>query len=128
MNRFESKAAAVAELTAALTRLDVIEPAELRGPVGLVLRAAVEVCTRRPGPSTLGLPIRHALDIAAALGAATPAIPTTESVYFAVDGGAAVLRCAQHAGWRPMVMADSLPQVVEQVEEHLRDAHRAARR
>lgn len=69
VDRFESKAAAVAELTAALTRLDVIEPGGLREPVGLVLRSAIELCARRPGVSTLGLPIRYALDIACVLNA-----------------------------------------------------------
>ena len=60
--------AASARLSLALTRLDVVQPPELREPVADILRAGVELCAI--SPSLLGRPIEHALRLATAINAA----------------------------------------------------------
>ncbi|MFD8496323.1 hypothetical protein [Amycolatopsis sp. NPDC059657] len=53
-------------LSGALTNLGVIQPPDLRGPVGDILRAGIEMCvTSRP--SLLGLPIENTIRLAHAV-------------------------------------------------------------
>jgi hypothetical protein len=58
-------------LSGALAHLDVIQPAELRGPVRDILRAGIELCVG--SRSLLGKPIQHTIELAqAVMNAAEP--------------------------------------------------------
>lgn len=62
----KSPRAVSALLSSALTRLGVIQPPSLRGPIADSLREGIERCVMA-GPSLLGLPIENTIRLAQAL-------------------------------------------------------------
>lgn len=64
--------AASALLSGALSRLDVIQPEDLRGPVRDILRAGIELCVS--SRSLIGKPIQYTIDLAQAIIDAPPSV------------------------------------------------------